>query len=324
MSAQAHKVPSKHSLTLIVETIQSNDRSLCQALHDATLSLLTEALQRMELDDALSVKSVHRQRVIMKHLRSYQQIIHALVPERSMNYANQRVKKVTQLLSGRRDLDVLIKTHQKLIKRTKSKKTIKSLNALEHLLDEMRGEETPSIAWSKVRNPIRVEMIFWKRHLEKWSSTADENLVQGLTLTYKKARNRFKCAYGDNDRNRYHDWRKWTKYLLYQLEFFSQQGKTKKRKHISALTKLGKLLGNHQDLQVYRKHIHQVSAHDFSSDRLARCDMLIRQKEKVLESQCKKIGDQWFKEKPTQFEKRMKKTFFSPKQPIPLPDSPEE
>lgn len=298
-----------------METTQPNDRSFCKALYDSTLELLNEALQRMQLDEALSIESVHRQRVIMKHLRSHQQLIHTLAPERSLNFANQRVKKINNLLSSRRDHDVLMKTHQKLIKKATSRKTIKSLRKLEHWLNEMRGEETPSIAWSKIRNPIGVEMAFWKRHLEKWPSTADENLIQGLSATYRKARNRFKNAYDDKDRNRYHDWRKWSKYLLFQLEFFSQHGNAKNRKHIEALTKLGKLLGSHQDLQIYRKHIHQVSAHDFSSDRLARCDVLIREKEKALESQSKKIGDQWFREKPSQFEKRMRRKYLPKRQP---------
>jgi CHAD domain-containing protein len=301
-----------------MDTKKPDDLFLCQALHDSTQTLLTEALDCTELEDAHSIESVHRQRVIMKHLRSYQQLIRTLVPERSLNFANQRVKKVNSLLSDRRDHDVLMKTHRKLFKKAKGKKTIKSLRALEKWLDELQAEEPLRIAWSKVRNPIRVEITFWKRQLEKWPSTADENLIEGLVATYNKARTRFKSAYGDKDRKRYHDWRKWTKYLLYQLEFFSEHGNVKNRKHIDALTKLGKLLGNHQDLQIYRKHIHQVSAHDFSSDQLARCDVLIRQKEKALEAQSKKIGDQWFKEKPTQFEKRMRGKYLLKRQ---APDS---
>lgn len=294
-----------------MDTKNSDGRSLCQALHDSTVTLLTEALECTELEDALSTESVHRQRVIMKHLRSHQQLILTLAPERSISFAKLRMKKVSNLLADRRDHDVLTNTHRKLRNRAKGKKTIKSLKALEKWLEELQCEAPPKIAWSNIRNPIKVEMAFWKRQLNKWPITADENLIEGLTATYTKARNRFKSAYGDKDRKRYHDWRKWTKYLLYQLQFFSEHGKVKNRKHIDALTKLGKLLGNHQDLQIYRKHIHQVSAHDFSSDQLARCDVLIRQKEKTLEAQSKKIGDQWFKEKPTRFENRMRGKYLS-------------
>ncbi|MBT5926909.1 MAG: CHAD domain-containing protein [Verrucomicrobia bacterium] len=301
-------------MTAVVEIIQLNDRSLSQALYDSTLELLNEAIQRTTSKDAHSIESVHRELVIMKKLRGHQQLIRPLIPERSLGYANQRIKKAANLLSGQRDKDVLMKTHLKLVKKSKNKKTTKSLNALEVHLDEVRVEDTPRIAWSKVRSPIKVEQAFWTRQFEKRPLKADDYLIQGLASTYEKARNRFKSAYKDKDRNRYHDWRKWTKYLMCQFEFFSDQGERKHRKHIKALTQLGKFLGNHQDLQIYRKYIHQVSAHDFSSDQLARCDVLIRQNEKALESKCKKIGNQWFREKPSQFEKRMWKKCLSKKE----------
>ncbi len=291
---------------MVVDTTEQKISPWCRVLHHAALNLLEEVYQRTEADDALSAESVHRQRILIKQLRSYQQLIRPLLPVRSINYANLRIKKVGMILSGRRDRDVLMKTHQKLLKKTKNKKTIKSLKALEDLLNEIREESPATIPWSKIRQPVKIEIGFWNRQLTKWASDSDEKLIQGLSATYSRARKRFKSAYEDKDRNRYHDWRKWSKFLLYQLHFFSQHGGPKSRKQLTALTKLGKLLGIHQDLQIYRKYIHQVSAHDFSSDQLARCDVLIRQREKALESQCKKIGDQCFKEKATQFERRMR------------------
>ena len=295
-----------------MEILQTKTITLCQTLHDSTMDLLNEAIQHTENDNAHSKESVHRLRVLLKKLRAHQQLVQPLVPPRSMDYANLRMKKIADILSGRRDKDVLMTTHAKLIKKTKSKKATKSLKALENLLDQIREEDNEPIAWSKIRNPIKVESAFWKRNIQKWPTGSDESLILGLTTTYRKARKRFRSAYEDKDRNRYHDWRKWAKYLLYQLEFFNSRLGSKYEKRIQALTRLGKLLGNHQDLQVYRKHIHQVSAHDFSSDQLARCDVLIRQKEKTLESQCKKIGDRWFKEKPSQFEQRNRRKCFPP------------
>jgi len=91
-------------------------------------------------------------------------------------------------------------------------------------------------------------------------------------------------------------------------------GCEKLKKRIQALTKLSKLLGNHHDLHVYRQHIHQVSAKDFSSDQLARCDVRIRQNEKALENQCKTFARVGFKEKPSQFEAIIRKNWKSTNQ----------
>jgi len=223
-----------------------------------------------------------------------------------MRHAKLRAKKIAAQLSGQRDSDVLFKTHAKLLKQSRSKKVTKSLKKLEPLLKAVQASQTHSISWYRIRVPLKTELAFWKRLRDKHGAQADLCLLQGLTACYRKARKRFVLACQNKDCERYHDWRKWAKYQLYQFQFLSTQGSAKFRRRIQALTTLGKLLGKHHDLHVYRQHIHQVPAKEFSSDQLAICDVHIRHCEKDLEAQCRKIGSRWFEEKPSEFEEQLR------------------
>lgn len=278
-----------------------------QWLFQSSTDLVDEALSLAHSNLADSEDSVHRIRVILKILRSRQQLIRPFVHPNSYRSANQRIKSAADQLAGRRDGDVLLKTHAKLLKKTSGKKTSKSMKALLPLLEQVKETALEPIDWKTVKKRLDAEAAFWKRQTGNKAFDAESPIIHGLGLTYSKARKRYKKAYTEQDRHLFHDWRKWTKYVLYQLHFLESMGCEKLKKRIQTLTKLSKLLGNHHDLHVYRQHIHQVSAKDFSSDQLARCDVRIRQNEKALENQCKVFARVGFKEKPSQFEAIIRK-----------------
>ena len=280
-------------------------------LFQSSIDLVDEALSLAHSNLADSEDAVHRIRVILKILRSRQQLIRPFVHPNSYRSANQRIKSAADELAGRRDGDVLLKTYAKLLKKTSGKKTTKSMKALLPFLEEVKETSLEPIDWKTVKKRLDAEAAFWKRQSTNKAFEAESPIIRGLRLTYSKARKRFKKSYAEEDLYLFHDWRKWTKYVLFQLHFLESMGCEKLKKRIQALTKLSKLLGNHHDLHVYRQHIHQVSAKDFSSDQLARCDVRIRQNEKALENQCKVFARVGFKEKPSQFEAIIRKNWKS-------------
>lgn len=293
-----------------VEISPSSERWLVQS----TMELVDEARNLVQSDQADSEDAVHRIRVILKMLRSRQQLIRPFVHPNSYRSANQRIKSAANALAGRRDGDVLLKTHAKLLKKTSGKKTSKSMKALMPLLEQVKEVALEPIDWITVKKRLDAEAAFWKRQSACKMSTTQEAIIRGSRITYAKARKRFKQAYNEQDLHLFHDWRKWTKYLLYQLQFLETMGCEKMKKRIQALTRLSKLLGSHHDLHVYRQHIHQVSANDFSSDQLARCDVRIRQSEKSIEDQCKVYARTGFREKPSAFETLIRKNWKSKNQ----------
>ena len=101
-----------------------------QWLFQSSTDLVDEALSLAHSNLADSEDSVHRIRVILKILRSRQQLIRPFVHPNSYRSANQRIKSAADQLAGRRDGDVLLKTHAKLLKKTSGKKTSKSMKAL--------------------------------------------------------------------------------------------------------------------------------------------------------------------------------------------------
>ena len=281
----------------------------------STLELVDEARNLVQSDQADSEDAVHRIRVILKILRSRQQLIRPCVHPNSYRSANQRLKSAADELAGRRDGDVLLKTHAKLLKKTSGKKTNKSMKALMPLLEQVKEVALEPIDWKTVKKRLDAEAAFWKRQSTPRTSITQATIIQGLRSTYSKARKRFEAAYNEKDLHLFHDWRKWTKYLLFQLTFLESAGCEKLKKRTQALTKLSKLLGNHHDLHVYRQHIHQVSAKDFSSDQLARCDVRIRQSEKAIENQCKTYARTGFREKAGDFEALIRKNWRPHHQP---------
>jgi CHAD domain-containing protein len=280
-------------------------------LFHSTLELVDEARKIVRSDQADTEDEVHRIRIILKILRSRQQLIRPHVHPNSYRSANQRIKSAATELAGRRDGDVLLKTHAKLLKKTSGKKTGKSMKALMPLLEQVKEVALEPIDWKTVEKRLDAESTFWKRQSGNKALASQDAIILGLRITYGKARKRFGTAYAEKDLHLFHDWRKWTKHLLYQLRFLETMGCEKLKKREQVLSKLSKLLGNHHDLHVYRQHIHQVSAKDFSSDQLARCDVRIRQCEKSLENQCKVFARAGFEEKPSEFEAFIRKNWQS-------------
>ena len=93
----------------------------------------------------------------------------------------------------------------------------------------------------------------WQEEAATWSRglpfTEDSLLYrEGLGRTYRRARQLGKKAIRKPSCERMHEWRKWVKYLNYQLELLAS-GEALERTRRD-LTRLGRLLGRHHDLSL--------------------------------------------------------------------------
>jgi CHAD domain-containing protein len=79
-----------------------------------------------------------------------------------------------------------------------------------------------------------------------------EVLVEGVQETYARAQRLGLKAYFKDTSRAYHRWRKWVKYLYYQLEILSPQGEEFSALH-DALGDLGKILGASHDMANLRE-----------------------------------------------------------------------
>jgi len=228
-------------------------RFLAEAVQREALSTLATTRKRAAAKNAFTPKAVHQIRVASKRLRALWQLMRPVIEPQIARDADARLGGLAAVLSRSRDIHVMT-----------------------DLLADLRDSDEPLYrgafdrAAALLDSPEAVEFDQESTRTallggldgdrEEWRLLVlpdDEAIVDpGLARTYSKTRRRAETAArtGSGDDN--HRWRKWTKYLRYQLECLGEPG-TELRRRIAGLTALGGSLGKRNDLHNLRSQLEQ-------------------------------------------------------------------
>lgn len=274
-------------------------------------TLATAALVRAERHD-FDAKSVHATRAGAKRLRALWQLLRGVVDEGTACAANARLRDSNRLLANARDAFVARKTIDKLVKRCNSGKDRKALRAFrETFHDDPQPDIQPGLRG--IEAVYREEAASWRRlRLE----APDQAVIySGIRRTYGKGRKLARRARKLGEPAAYHRWRKWVKYLLYQLEALEPRLIDWQRDQLAALDKLGDALGKYSDLQNLRARLASRNLSPRVRERVA--DVIDRRARK-LRRRSHKLQREVYRARPEIFAASVARAVTAP-EPIPLP-----
>lgn len=215
--------------------------------------LVRKALDLARSPNRLSPQIIHDIRVTLKRLRAAGRLLRPIIDDVTFRQADHAFRDAGRTLTGLRDAHVIAKT----LKRVRKKMAKCHRRAVEPLRASLASPDdtTPSPPqpdWDHAIALIEQGVASLRSPLPEQDESA--NIAPGLDTAYRKARNWRRKALDSTQPQDAHQWRKWAKHLLYQLQFLSIATKRSAlpRKRIKRMNKLGRILGRHHDLSLLR------------------------------------------------------------------------
>lgn len=208
----------------------------------------------------LTETDVHDIRVDLKRLRAMRQLSYFESGYTHFTNADTNLRDAGRLLSANRDQTVLRKTLKKLLKGAVNKEQRKKVKAvLSHVRDTSDGKGvTDKSIQNDVKRFVLTDQRDWRRSQRDLAKT--KSLVSGLARTYEHAKSLAEQIARKDKSTTSHRWRKWCKYLCYQLQFFSylDPGNPRDAERILDLKRLGSVLGWRHDIEVLYQMLDQA------------------------------------------------------------------
>ena len=202
--------------------------------------------------DREEAENIHAVRLATKRLRAAWRLLRSGVGNEVRKRADQRLRAAGKSLAENRDAHVRCQTLTQLAEGARQPALIR---AYEDVLALLAGhsEIGKSVNWARVKDAFASEEKAW---VNLPATTERRNvLIHGLQWTYDNASKKAKRATALGGRERYHDWRRHAKYLLYQLEMIPGLNPASLSIYHPDLKKLGRTLGRHHDLALLREQI---------------------------------------------------------------------
>lgn len=223
--------------------------NLAPLIQQHVIDMLNQALRLSQSVQREDKESIHDLRVDFKHLRAYWRLVRALVDKAEFEAADQRIKIAAKALGGQRDQQVLLDSLFLMTAQlSDSEKTVSAplFQELKRPLAESRQDL--SIDWPAINSTLHSERSAW----QKLNCASKENPIKkGLRKSFKRYIDLSQQAsHKQADMAQRHRWRKWVKYLFYQLNLLRHLGLKGQKKTVKRLDELGELLGVEHDLEI--------------------------------------------------------------------------
>ena len=254
--------------------------SLIDCVKDISLITSSEALELAQDSNAEPSTSVHKIRVATKRLRATWYLLRSGQTQTLATCAINRLRNVARQLAAKRDKTVV-------------KEVLADLSAGPLGLAEALPD--PGLESARLIELLQLEHQTWLE-LEP-GLTSQALITKNLRRTYRRARKLSKLATRKkSDYDLRHQWRKWVKYLYYQVDMLERCGLTGQHKLIANLDQLGEALGNEHDMYVLKKRID--SAKNEKTEAVLR---ELKQGLKNYRRQTRLLADKVFSRTPSQF-----------------------
>ena len=203
----------------------------------------------------LTETDVHDIRVNLKRLRAMRQLSYFETGYTNFTTADTNLKDAGRLLSANRDQTVLRKTLKKLLRGAHNKKQRSKVKVvLSHVRDNSNEK---GVTDKSIHNVLKRSVLSDQRDWRKLQRGMDKrkSFVTGLARTYDHARSLAEEVSRRDKVTTSHRWRKWCKYLCYQLQFLSYLDPDCPRssERILDLKRLGSVLGWRHDIDVLKQ-----------------------------------------------------------------------
>lgn len=241
---------------------------------------------------------IHRIRVDIKKLRSWIRLIEGSSCTLDLKKSDQYLKNTAKIFSQHRDAEIIQETINWLKKKTHNPETGEDLNVISRNIKYV--EISP--AFSGKKSSIINRKFFSGLKRESVKVDIAHAVEQGLKRTYKKGRKTGKKAFSSTGTlEDLHRFRKWAKYLCYQIEFIQASHPQYYKSEHKLLDRLGKQLGRIHDLDILDQRIRQMRYDNDIYTEVGNINRLIKNHMDKLHKHAKTLFGKIFDHSPDEF-----------------------
>jgi CHAD domain-containing protein len=246
------------------------------------------------------VERIHDIRVCCKRLRAFWQALRPVLDPAAAHSADGRVRAIAQLLATQRDAHVIGETLHML---EDDSTTPAEQAVVRTARDAIRA--TPYAATVPDTPPWPAIAALLEDELATWQSLPDDLdhdriITEGICRTYRKAREYGLASRETTEPEAWHRWRKWVKYLLFQVEVMREGSSSFwLPRHSARLAKLGSRLGDLHDVQMTASTC-QIAARlpEGQQHVLLGLSTVAERSESRLRARCENLGSRLFAHTP--------------------------
>lgn len=240
---------------------KKSDKTAQVAVRRVALGQIDAALAEIDGKELTPEQIVHQVRKRCKKLRALIQLVRPGLSNHARE--NAAFRDLARMLSGVRDQDVLIHSCDRIAQHFGKDADPDIMLGLRERLVVDKEERTSSGLDGRLAD-FRNGMVQARERAQMWIIEGDgfAAFAGGLCQVLKRARGAMAQARRDPTPDAMHEWRKRVKYHAYQARLFSEIWPEMMQVHISTLSELADLLGEHHDMAVLQHRLAE-RPHDY-------------------------------------------------------------
>ncbi|MEQ2006245.1 MAG: CHAD domain-containing protein [Limisphaerales bacterium] len=248
---------------------------------------------------------IHNLRTASKRARALVQLFGVALGKQTRRHEDSRLRDAARALAGARDSSIA-RTLLHQLKRTHKGRTAAAIaSALLGLEDKsdvaLTSEETrAAIARANATLHSTVRQL---RRLNLTLGDACDAIEVGLRASYRRSRHQMRRAREKGTAAEFHEWRKLTKRVFYQLQFPGLAESKDGRKLVRQLDKLQERLGLEHDTHMVLALLRAEPARFGGAMPTLRVTAALESRAKKLRRRCLRLGAKAFSVKPESFAK---------------------
>lgn len=214
-------------------------------------------------------RAVHELRRMCKELRALWRMLRPAVGEEVYGRENARLRDAARALSGARDASVMLDTFAAMGRRRRGRRGREDWRRVgvafrDHVARTWGAAPAPATVEGLMPALTGVLDAFGATHEAFDGLPLEINVTwqPGVRQVYRIGRKRMRAAYASGADADFHNWRKSTKDLFFQLRLLERMKQARPGRRVQELKKLEKMLGRDHDLAVLRERIAGLVAAD--------------------------------------------------------------
>jgi len=246
---------------------------------------------------------VHDLRTASKRARALVRLFGAALGQRARRQENLRLRDAARALAGARDAAVARTLLHKVRRKHRGRTAAAIAAALrglgKHPSAALTAEET-NAAIARARATLHAT-AGKLRQLQLPAADARGGIEAGLRASYRRSRHQMNQARRGGDATEYHEWRKLTKRLCYQLQFPGLTKSKRGRRLDRRLDELQERLGAEHDTQLVMALLRATPTRFGTAEQTTRTVAVLEQRAAKQRARCLRLGASVFAGKPADF-----------------------
>ncbi|MEM1058489.1 MAG: CHAD domain-containing protein [Verrucomicrobiota bacterium] len=227
-------------------------KPLPQQLAEVAADMSRQNSEALQTSSVLSPEQIHHLRTSVKRLRARWHLFRSGIGKMAAREADRNLRDANREFSGARDAQVQLALLDELARNGTGKgRPNQAVLRLRGALAAAMPELTQRLELSGSKREELIQRF--RDDAKRWSQAtevAPGTLVDGMTRVFKRSQNLAHKAYQKDTPEAFHEWRRWCKYLYYQLEALTEVQPRWQKERVSLWKELGSRLGHRHDLSI--------------------------------------------------------------------------